>query len=307
MEKYTGRGILLFTVVILLLAFLFPYEPKPVNLDDGSFATTSEARLFFNNTRTFYYTFKELDEAGFTVYNFGGTDKTNSKPCINFFIVQNWRDSEAYIMSKPSDSFTNQFAIEGEAFEYLREVAHLRVRTNTFGAVARVRHCLSMAVHRFFHENGFFWVHTPIITANDCEGAGEMFRVSTLDALNPKTDEKGSVDYGEDFFGKQAHLTVSGQLNVETYCMAMSKVYTFGPTFRAENSNTTRHLDSHYGLSRSCQTPEQGRIPAASPGCSLGSKSPKRCNRSVEGLSRFDFGKEPMGENPTRRSSMYGR
>src|SRR5687767_11454714 len=127
-------------------------------------------------------------------------------------------------------------------FEYLREVAHLRPRTNTFGAVARVRHTLSMAIHRFFHEHGFFWIHTPIITANDAEGAGAMFRVSTLDAANlPRTPE-GKVDFAQDFFGKQASLTVSGQLNVETYCMALSKVYTFGPTFRAERSFTPRHL-----------------------------------------------------------------
>jgi asparaginyl-tRNA synthetase len=126
-------------------------------------------------------------------------------------------------------------------FEYLREVAHLRVRTNTFGAVARVRHCLGQAIQRFFHEKGFYWVHTPIITANDCEGAGQMFRVSTLDATNPPT-EKGEVDWSEDFFGRESHLTVSGQLNVETYACALSKVYTFGPTFRAENSNTSRHL-----------------------------------------------------------------
>ncbi len=189
------------------------------------------------------------------------------------------------------------------SFEYLREVAHLRVRTNTFGAVARVRHCLSMAIHRFFHERGFYWVHTPIITASDAEGAGQMFRVSTLDFVNmPRrnggTEERGNegpvksqgdklavvaalaasvggggdhrsagdhatagalghamghgtakstpqeagIDFSKDFFGKEAHLTVSGQLNVETYCCALSNVYTFGPTFRAENSNTSRHL-----------------------------------------------------------------
>lgn len=127
-------------------------------------------------------------------------------------------------------------------FEYLREVAHLRSRTNTFGAVTRVRHCLAQAVHRFFHERGFFWIHTPIITASDCEGAGAMFKVSTLDLMNiPKTPD-GKIDFTKDFFGKQAYLTVSGQLNVETYCMALSKCYTFGPTFRAENSNTARHL-----------------------------------------------------------------
>jgi asparaginyl-tRNA synthetase len=129
--------------------------------------------------------------------------------------------------------------------EYLREVAHLRPRTNTLGALTRVRHSLSMAIHRFFHDEGFFWIHTPIITASDCEGAGEMFRVSTLDLANlakiPLTSA-GKVDFAQDFFGKEAFLTVSGQLNVEAYCLAMSKVYTFGPTFRAENSNTSRHL-----------------------------------------------------------------
>ncbi len=140
------------------------------------------------------------------------------------------------------------------SFEYLREHQHLRVRTNTFGAVARMRHCLSMAVHRFFHERGFYYVHTPIITGSDCEGAGQMFRVSTLDMLNcPRVRPQGAkpgtppapdapVDFSEDFFGKETHLTVSGQLNVETYCCALSRVYTFGPTFRAENSNTSRHL-----------------------------------------------------------------
>jgi asparaginyl-tRNA synthetase len=127
-------------------------------------------------------------------------------------------------------------------FEYLREVAHLRPRTNTFGAVTRVRHALAMAAHQFFHDNGFFWIHTPIVTASDAEGAGAMFRVSTLDHANlPKTAD-GRVDYAKDFFGKPTFLTVSGQLNVETYCLALSKVYTFGPTFRAEQSFTPRHL-----------------------------------------------------------------
>lgn len=132
------------------------------------------------------------------------------------------------------------------SFEYLRGVAHLRPRTNTFGAVARVRHCLSMAIHRFFDEEGFLWVHTPIVTASDCEGAGEMFRVSTLDLARLPLGEDGRVDFSEDFFGKEARLTVSGQLSVESYCMALSKVYTFGPTFRAENSNTSRHLSEFW-------------------------------------------------------------
>ena len=127
-------------------------------------------------------------------------------------------------------------------FEFLREVAHLRPRTNTIGAVARVRHTLAQAMHRYFDEQGFYWIHTPIITTSDAEGAGQMFRVSTLDAANLPTTPDGQVDYKQDFFGKPAHLTVSGQLNVEAYCLALSKVYTFGPTFRAENSNTPRHL-----------------------------------------------------------------
>jgi asparaginyl-tRNA synthetase len=126
--------------------------------------------------------------------------------------------------------------------EYLREVAHLRPRTNIIGAVARVRHTLAMSVHRFFDSEGFFWIHTPIITASDAEGAGQMFRVSTLDLANLPRTPDGKIDFDKDFFGKEARLTVSGQLNVETYCMALSRVYTFGPTFRAENSNTRRHL-----------------------------------------------------------------
>ncbi|MCE9579180.1 MAG: asparagine--tRNA ligase, partial [Deltaproteobacteria bacterium] len=130
--------------------------------------------------------------------------------------------------------------------EYLREVAHLRPRTNVIGAATRVRHTLAMAVHRFFHERGFFWIHTPIITASDAEGAGQMFRVSTLDSSNPPRTADGRIDWNQDFFGREARLTVSGQLNVETYCMAMSQVYTFGPTFRAENSNTRRHLSEFW-------------------------------------------------------------
>jgi asparaginyl-tRNA synthetase len=199
------------------------------------------------------------------------------------------------------DPDTYPISQKRHSFEYLREVAHLRVRTNTFGAVARVRHCLAMAVHRFFHERGFYWVHTPIITGSDCEGAGQMFRVSTLDLMNlpykqgagPRASGTGGgekvhgdklepmpraaapaegagkpdmgtalghakghgadgaqcavpgapeIDFSQDFFGKETNLTVSGQLNVETYCCALSRVYTFGPTFRAENSNTSRHL-----------------------------------------------------------------
>lgn len=128
------------------------------------------------------------------------------------------------------------------SFEFLREVAHLRPRTNTFGAVARVRHATAQAIHRFFDERGFFWINTPIITGSDAEGAGDMFRVSTLDLANLPRTESGAIDFSRDFFGKETFLTVSGQLNVEGYCLALSNVYTFGPTFRAENSNTSRHL-----------------------------------------------------------------
>jgi asparaginyl-tRNA synthetase len=126
--------------------------------------------------------------------------------------------------------------------EFLREVAHLRPRTNVIAAAARVRHTLAQAIHRFFDENGFFWVNTPIITASDAEGAGALFRVSTLELANPPRTPQGEVDFTQDFFGRETFLTVSGQLNVEAYCLALTKVYTFGPTFRAENSNTSRHL-----------------------------------------------------------------
>lgn len=128
------------------------------------------------------------------------------------------------------------------SLEYLREIAHLRARTNTFGAVMRVRHAMAYAIHKFFNDRGFFYIHTPVITGSDAEGAGAMFRVTTLDANNPPRDEHGHINHKEDFFGKETNLTVSGQLEGETYALALSEIYTFGPTFRAENSNTTRHL-----------------------------------------------------------------
>jgi asparaginyl-tRNA synthetase len=128
------------------------------------------------------------------------------------------------------------------SLEFLREIAHLRPRTNTFGAILRIRHALAFAVHKYYNDNGFFYLHTPVITASDAEGAGEMFRVTTLDINNPPRDEAGKIDYREDFFGRETNLTVSGQLEGEVAALALSKIYTFGPTFRAENSNTTRHL-----------------------------------------------------------------
>jgi asparaginyl-tRNA synthetase len=142
----------------------------------------------------------------------------------------------------PADSYPLQK--KAHSLEFLREIAHLRPRTNTFGAVARVRNRMAFAVHRFFQERGFQYVHTPLITASDAEGAGEMFQVTTLDL--ERIAKEGAVDYDKDFFGKRASLTVSGQLNVETYCQALGRVYTFGPTFRAENSNTTRHLSEFW-------------------------------------------------------------
>src|SRR5471030_2422196 len=150
--------------------------------------------------------------------------------------------SELKVIGWVDDPDTYPIQPKAHTMEFLREVAHLRSRTNMIGATSRVRHTLAMAIHRFFSEDGFLWVNTPIITASDAEGAGELFRVSTLDMVNLPRTPDGKVDFAKDFFGREAFLTVSGQLNVETYCMALSKVYTFGPTFRAENSNTSRHL-----------------------------------------------------------------
>ncbi len=145
------------------------------------------------------------------------------------------------IVGVVEDPETYPIAKKRHTFEYLRTVAHLRPRTNTFGAITRVRTTLANAIHNYFFERDFHWINTPLITASDCEGAGELFRVSTLDMMNlPVTDDQ--VDFSQDFFGAESFLTVSGQLNVEAYCLAMSKVYTFGPTFRAENSHTSRHL-----------------------------------------------------------------
>jgi asparaginyl-tRNA synthetase len=150
--------------------------------------------------------------------------------------------SEVKVIGWVEDPDTYPIQPKPHTMEFLRENAHLRSRTNTISAATRVRHTIAQAIHRFFHERGFLWIHTPIITASDAEGAGELFRVSTLDMVNPPKTPDGKIDFSKDFFGREAFLTVSGQLNVETYCMALSNVYTFGPTFRAENSNTSRHL-----------------------------------------------------------------
>jgi asparaginyl-tRNA synthetase len=142
------------------------------------------------------------------------------------------------------DSDAEKFPLQPKkhSLEFLREIAHLRARTNTFGAVMRVRHAMAFAVHKFFNDKGFYYVHTPVITGSDAEGAGAMFKVTTLDINKPPRDDQGSIDHKQDFFGRETNLTVSGQLEGETYAMALGEIYTFGPTFRAENSNTTRHL-----------------------------------------------------------------
>jgi asparaginyl-tRNA synthetase len=142
------------------------------------------------------------------------------------------------------DSDPEKFPLQPKkhSLEFLREIAHLRSRTNTFGAVMRVRHAMAFAVHKFFNDRGFYYIHTPVITGSDAEGAGAMFKVTTLDLNNPPKDDKGHINYKEDFFGRETNLTVSGQLEGETYALALGEIYTFGPTFRAENSNTTRHL-----------------------------------------------------------------
>lgn len=150
--------------------------------------------------------------------------------------------TEIHVYGFVEDPDTYPMSPKRHTLEHLRDHAHLRIRTNTIGAVARIRQTVALAIHQFFAEEGFCWVPTPLITASDCEGAGETFRVSTLDLMNlPRTD-KGDIDFSQDFFGKETFLTVSGQLNAECYAEALTKVYTFGPTFRAENSNTSRHL-----------------------------------------------------------------
>lgn len=156
--------------------------------------------------------------------------------------------SKVQVLGLVEDPDTYPMSAKRHSVEYLREYAHLRPRTNLIGAVMRIRNSLAYALHSFFQERGFMWVSTPLITASDCEGAGEMFTVTNFDLDNLPKNDQGKVDYSQDFFGKHAYLTVSGQLNVETYACAYSKVYTFGPTFRAENSNTTRHLSEFWML-----------------------------------------------------------
>lgn len=190
------------------------------------------------------------------VVDFENTDETTLKRittgaavCIKGELVESQGKGQRVEIQVSSieilgDSDPEEYPIQPKkhTFEFLRENAHLRTRTNTFSAVMRLRSSLSFAIHKYFNENGFYYMHTPIVTGSDAEGAGEMFRVTGLDAKNPPLTEDGEVDYKQDFFGKETNLTVSGQLEAETYAMSLGKVYTFGPTFRAENSNTSRHL-----------------------------------------------------------------
>ena len=202
-----------------------------IELNDGSFFNNVQV-VFDNNLNNFEQVRKLTISSSIEVE--GEVVKTeNAKQPFEIraekIDVVNLADSD-YPLQKKRHSF-----------EYLRTIAHLRPRTNTFNAVFRVRSVLSYAIHKFFQERGFVYVHTPIMTGSDCEGAGEMFRVTTLDLDNPPKGEDGKVDFSQDFFGKSSHLTVSGQLDVETFAHAFRNVYTFGPTFRAENSNTVKH------------------------------------------------------------------
>ena len=169
--------------------------------------------------------------------------------CVNGLLVESLGSGQAVeIQAKEltiygeADPAVYPLQKKGHTLEFLRTIAHLRPRTNTFGAVLRIRHAMAFAIHKYFNDKGFVYLHTPLITASDCEGAGEMFQVTTLDLNNPPRKEDGSIDYSQDFFGKQTSLTVSGQLEGELGAMALGEIYTFGPTFRAENSNTPRHL-----------------------------------------------------------------
>ncbi len=174
---------------------------------------------------------------------------TGAALCITGDIVQSAGGQQSVELSAKNievlgESDPEKYPLQPKrhSLEFMREIAHLRFRTNLFGCIFRIRHTLSFAIHKYFNENGFFYLHTPLITGSDAEGAGEMFRVSTLDPMNPPLTEEGAIDYKQDFFGKATNLTVSGQLEGELGAMALGKIYTFGPTFRAENSNTARHL-----------------------------------------------------------------
>lgn len=203
-----------------------------IELNDGSFFKSAQI-VFEDKTLENY---KEIAKL-----NVGSAITVTGTVIATPEMKQPFEIKAAQIVCKAESTSDYPLQKKRHSFEFLREIAHLRPRTNTFSAVFRVRSAAAFALHKFFNENGFVYVHTPLITGNDCEGAGETFRVTTLDLNNLPKTEDGTVDFSKDFFGKSSNLTVSGQLNAETYALAFSKVYTFGPTFRAENSNTTRH------------------------------------------------------------------
>jgi len=204
-----------------------------IEVNDGS--CMANLQIIADNTLQNYEDEIKRLTAGCSVSIEGEIKESGGKQATELLassvVVHGWANPEEYPLQKKRHSF-----------EKLREWAHLRPRTNTFGAVARVRNCICQSIHDFYQERGFLYVHTPVITASDCEGAGEMFRVSTIDPENPPRRDNGQVDYSQDFFDRPSYLTVSGQLEAEIYATALGKVYTFGPTFRAENSNTSRHL-----------------------------------------------------------------
>ncbi len=209
-----------------------------ININDGSTIHSIQAVIDFENTDP--EILKRITTGAAVIVEGGLVESQGRGQQVEIHVkkIEIVGDAESDI-TKP-DVYPLQ--PKAHSLEYLREIAHLRFRTNTFSAVFRIRHAMTFAMHKFFNDRGFFNIHTPIITASDAEGAGEMFRITTLDPINPPKNEKGEVDYTEDFFGRAANLTVSGQLEAELAALALSKVYTFGPTFRAENSNTARHL-----------------------------------------------------------------
>lgn len=208
-----------------------------IALNDGSSIRNIQCVIDFENTDP--EKLKKISTGAALSINGEVVNSQGSKQSIeiqvNNFEILGESDAEVYPIQPKKHSF-----------EFLRENAHLRTRTNTFSAVMRIRSSLSFAIHNYFNLNGFYYVHTPIITASDAEGAGEQFRVTTLDLKNTPVDESGTIDFKKDFFGKETNLTVSGQLEAEAYAMSLGKVYTFGPTFRAENSNTSRHLSEFW-------------------------------------------------------------
>lgn len=208
-----------------------------IALNDGSSIKNIQCVIDFENTDS--DKLKKISTGAALSINGEVVNSQGSKQSIeiqvNNFEILGESDAEVYPIQPKKHSF-----------EFLRENAHLRTRTNTFSAVMRIRSSLSFAIHNYFNLNSFYYVHTPIITASDAEGAGEQFRVTTLDMKNPPVDESGTIDFKKDFFGKETNLTVSGQLEAEAYAMSLGKVYTFGPTFRAENSNTSRHLSEFW-------------------------------------------------------------